>query len=496
MDRSQLSRSGTRGTESGASWHAEGGDMSRVEGFPLDPPFGLASPAAVIDLRGIGGTLNRHRFWIALPVLLCGALALLVCLILPIRYEATAKVLVDPRNLQVLQNEINPGAGNGDETELFVQSQLQVVRSTAVLEQVVDDLDLANDPEFGRPAPGPLAQLVETLTGPSLRGTEGDDQARALRALQRVVDVHRPDKTFVVDIGATTGDPEKSARIANGVAADFLKEITRAQGENIERAADALDARLNELGARLRGKEAAVEQYRASKGLVDVNGQLIAQQQLTDLNTQLAPAQARLADQGARLEQIRRLKANGGEPDPATDAQSINLSVLRAAYAQAKRNQEQAALVYGPRHPTTASLGVAAAAARHQLDAELDRIGRAAQIDYDRARATAADIEQRIAALKRDVGVANENGVGLRELSREAASSRAIYETFLNRARDLQERQSLDVVNARVISTAVAPISRAGPSRIAILLGGLIVGLLLGVAAALLRGQFADPVEA
>ncbi len=470
--------------------------MSPVESFPLDSPFGLAAvPAAVIDLRGVGGTLSRHRYWIAVPVLLCAALALATCMALPIRYQATAKVLVDPRNLQVLQNEINPGAGNGDETELFIQSQLQLIRSTAVLAQVVDDLGLADDPQFGRPPPGLVARLVETLTGPSLRGTD-DDQARALRALERAVEVHRPDKTFVTDIAVTTGDPEKSARIANRVAADYLKEIARAQGENVERAADALDARLNELGARLRSKEEAVEQYRASNGLVDANGQLVAQQQLTDLNTQYAAAQARLADQGARLEQIRRLKANGGEPDPATEAQSTNLSALRAAYAQARRNQQQAALVYGPRHPTTAALAVAAAGARRQLDAELDRIGRAAQIDYDRARTTATGIAQRIAGLKRDVGVANESGVGLRELSREAASSRAIYETFLNRARDLQERQSLDVVNARVISAAVAPINRTGPSRIAILLGGLVVGLLLGVAAALLRGQFAEPAEA
>jgi uncharacterized protein involved in exopolysaccharide biosynthesis len=466
--------------------------MARYEEVHVErPTFGRPEPehTAVIDLRGVASTVWQHRIWVAVTTALCGVLALVAALMLPNRYEATAKVLLDPRDLQVLQNELNPTAGNGDETELFIQSQLQVVRSTGVLESVVDTLHLEQDPDFGRPAQGLVGGLSEALFGPAPPPSHEVARARSMRALDRDITVRRPDKTFVIDISATTGDADRSATIANTVADTFLKAIARARAENVERSAASLDSRLDQLRAQLRMKEQAVERYRAGKGLIDASGQLVGQQQFTDLNNQLALAQAKLAEQASRLGAVQNLLTRGDEPDAATDAQFANLSTLRAALAAARRAKAQAATVYGPRYPGLSSLDLAVSTARQQLETEMARIIRGARTDYERARAAETSLEQRIATLKRTVSVSNEDGVGLRELEREASASRTLYETFLNRARDLQERQSLDVINARVITLATPPLNRSGPSRVMVLVGGLLLGFGLGLGLALARGQ-------
>ncbi|WP_162560715.1 GumC family protein [Methylobacterium durans] len=479
------------------------GAMVRLERFAVnDPHFAfqpVSTPAAVIDFRGILTTFRRRWRWIAGSVAALTFVALGAALTMPARYDATAKILLDPRNLQVFQNDINPTAGNGEEATLISESQLQVVRSTSVLTSVVQSEHLATDPEFGAPRPGLLAAFKTSLLGPPQtdKATEPETpEARALRALDRAVAVRRPDKTFVIEIGLSTESAEKSARIANAVGDAFLKELARVRTDEVERASGALEARLGELRERLQTSEAAVERYRRSHDLVGASGRLVGEQQLTDLTNQLARSRTRTAETAARVEQIQKVRRSGDLQDSTSEAvQSPAVTALRATLAEAKRAEADAALVYGPRHPANAGMAQRVRAARQQLDDELGRIARTATTEYERARSAEANLDQRIAALKKDAAKANEAQVQLRELEREAASNRGVYEAFLNRAKDLQQRYYLDTTNARTIKLATAPVAKAGISKLAIIAGGLVVGLLLGLALALLREQFDTPVQ-
>jgi uncharacterized protein involved in exopolysaccharide biosynthesis len=70
----------------------------------------------------------------------------------------------------------------------------------------------------------------------------------------------------------------------------------------------------------------------------------------------------------------------------------------------------------------------------------------------------------------------------LRELEREVDASRAVYESFLVRARETREQERLDTVNVRVLSDAQPPLDRSWPPRrLVLLLAALAAGLLGGV---------------
>jgi uncharacterized protein involved in exopolysaccharide biosynthesis len=64
------------------------------------------------------------------------------------RYVSQIKILIDPRGLQILPNDLSPGAVSADATFAVVESQVQVITSTEVLEKVVARLNLTSDPEF------------------------------------------------------------------------------------------------------------------------------------------------------------------------------------------------------------------------------------------------------------------------------------------------------------------------------------------------------------
>lgn len=463
--------------------------MVPARGMPAD----VAVPAAIIDLRGIGQTLWRRRLWIAVPALVLGGIALLAALSLNPRYEAAAKILLDPRGIQVLQNDLRPPNAPGEESAAEVESQVQVLASTRVLEKVIERLNLTDDPDFYAPKAMLPARILAGLAGlfSSQAETEASRRGKVLRALQNSVSVMRSNKTFVLDIVVSTPEAEKSARIANAIGAAFIEETGEVRSETSRRAGGELSARLDTLHKRLQRSEEAVETYRRTNNLVSANGRLVVEQQLADLNGQLTLARTRVTDQESRVQEIKRLARKGTPADALTEAtNSATISNLRTQYADATRVEAEAKLNYGPRHPAMVAAAQQVQVVRQRIAEEVARIARAAETDLERAQSTETSILRRIDALKRESSAQSQAQVRLRELDRQAAADRTIYENFLNRSKDLQERQTVDTGTTRMITPAVAPIGRAGLSRMLLVLGGLGFGAVMGVGAALLREQF------
>jgi uncharacterized protein involved in exopolysaccharide biosynthesis/Mrp family chromosome partitioning ATPase len=81
----------------------------------------------------------------------------------------------------------------------------------------------------------------------------------------------------------------------------------------------------------------------------------------------------------------------------------------------------------------------------------------------------------------------NEALVGLRDLERNVDAARAVYQSFLVRARQIGEEATLDRTNARIISSATPPLKKSWPPG-GLLLGlSLVAGLSIGTGLALVR---------
>ena len=128
------------------------------------------------------------------------------------------------------------------------------------------------------------------------------------------------------------------------------------------------------------------------------------------------------------------------------------------------------------------------AGAREQIANELRRIVASVQTDLKRAVQQEQDLSARLAQLKVRSGGVNVDLVSLRELEREAAAKRAVYEGYLLRAKETGEQRDINTANMSVISQAYPPIDPTGPSRATITLGGMILGFIAGLGLGVLRG--------
>ena len=258
----------------------------------------------------------------------------------------------------------------------------------------------------------------------------------------------------------------------------------------------SLSARLTELKERVRKAEDRVETFKVQNNILGASGQLVNEQQLSELNNQLGMARARTAAAKARLDQVEHVHVSQEDIGSFPEAvQSQTITALRTQYAEIMRREAEQMTSLGARHPAVIEIQAQADRLRHMIESEVHRIALSARSEYESARANEATLAGNLEKLKGNAVTTNEAMVTLRELERDVAASRAVYESFLVRARETGEQERLDTKNIRVISKADPPARRSfPPSNTLLALGALLIGAAAGTGIVLLRATGADSV--
>jgi polysaccharide biosynthesis transport protein len=462
----------------------------QVQSATLPSAEAPAAPSPEIDLFKICSALWRGRTTILLTTAACLLLTVLFVLLAPHRYTAATEILIDPTDLRALANEPTPSTQASDTALLLIDSQVRVLSSDDVLRRVVDSQGLAHDPEFAS-GPSPLRVLANRLLGALGHSSvpAADPSLMALSALRQHVRVTRAERTYVVDVAVTSKEPTKAARIANSIAQAYLDEQTAVRADAARQISDSLSARLNALKEAVHQADERVQQFKATHNIVDANGQLVNEQQLSDLNNQLASARARTAAAKARLDEVeavQRSKLDIGAFPAAVQSQTI--TALRSQYAEIMRLEAQQTTSLGARHPAVIEVQAQADRLRHMIDDEVNRIALAARAEYASAQASEDLLERNVDGLKQNTLATDAAMVNLRELERDVQASRAVYEAFLVRARETGAQEHLDTKNIQVISKADVPLNRTWPpSNMILALGAIVLGIAAGSGLVMLR---------
>lgn len=451
----------------------------------------------LIDPMKVIGGIARSKMLIVTTTILGAALGIAIALSTPKKYESSTEIVVDPRDLKLTERDLTQSVVASDATLALIENKARLLTSGNVLSKVVDDpkLDLVNDPEFNGQGSGGLSirSLIHSLFSNSKGGAV--DLARrkslAISNLAESLSVERGGKTFVITVGATTQDPQKSADIVTTVTRVFIEASRDMQSDTAGRATDELTARLDELRKGVETAERKVEDFRATHDLVDAQGHLISDDEMLKLNEQLAIARARTLELNARAASARSLDVNsvlnGTLPE---EINSNTMSELRSQYAALKQEADRAAVRLGPRHPELQALGAQLAGSRQRIAGELTRIASSLQVDLKRAVQLEQSLASRLAQLKVRSGDVNDDLVTLRELEREATAKRSVYEQYLLRAKETAEQKDIDTANISVMSPAYIPLEAKGPSRAVTALAGLLLGMAAGIGLGAMRGAY------
>jgi polysaccharide biosynthesis transport protein len=440
------------------------------------------SQSDLLDLRGFWLIVRRRARLIGTVValLLVGTAAAL--LVIPPRYSATATIIVDPRQPRVTASEsVLSGIGSD---AAAVESQVDLITSSALAKRVVERLNLADDPEFSA-----VSTVQRVATGAlSLFGINppGDEETRfnwVLRRFQENLDARRRGLTYVIEITFTSTAPAKAAKIANVIAETYRDDQSSAKFDATMKASAWLKDRIEEMRARVRDSENAVASYRAENNIVDTaEGIKLIQRQVETLNQQLILARASAAEARARLDQLQQISAHSGNPAALNEAlQSPVIANLRVQYAEVARSEAELGATLGDHHPSLVRMRAQLADVRRQIDNEIGRILTSVRNEFEVAKSREASLEADLGRLKDQAAKFDQADVRLRELQREVQANRALFDQFLVRSKETNEQQSLQVPDARIVAPALAPVRPNRPAISVLLIvagaGSIVLGI-------------------
>jgi uncharacterized protein involved in exopolysaccharide biosynthesis/Mrp family chromosome partitioning ATPase len=440
------------------------------------------APLPQIDFAKIVSSLLQGWATILISMLAAFFLAVVFIELTPNEYTAVTQILIDPSDLRAVGNDTTQPAQISDAAVLQVESQVSVITSDAVLRRVVASQELDHDSEFVR---GP--SLLGALMGHD--AIPGGRTLAALNELKRRVKVKRAERTFVVEVDVTSREPQKAVSIANAIAQAYLDEQTQVRADAARQVSHSLTSRLKELKDFVRVSEEKVEDFKARNNILNANGQLVTDQQLTEISNQVGAARARTAEAKARLDQVetvqRRKAENGAFPEAL---QSATITALRGQYAEVMRREAEQTASLGALHPAVIDIQAQADRLNRMIDDEIDRAAVAARTEYEAAKASEQTLADTFETFKRKAMSTNAAMVGLRELERDVQASRSIYESFLVRARETGEQEQIDTKNIRVLSKANLPQRRSSPPpSLLIALGAMMLGAAAGTGIVLVQ---------
>lgn len=459
----------------------------------------------------------RRRWRLALAAgLAMSLLSAFVVMSLPNRYEAAATVQIDPRRNKAAGANETTLSDLKPDTSTNVDNEIEIIRSRDVIVRAIEALRLRNDPEFNGtmgfgssivqrwrqllsrvstspPAPPPgqadstqaeLDAITRLLTDKSPPATLDRDEITA--TVLEHTKVARVRSTALIDIRFTSQEAAKAARIANAIADAYIEQQLDLKMKASRQQAGMLEEKLQTLKIKVAEAERRVEMYKAEHGIFDSEGgqSSLTEKQLNRQLEQAVQARSQAAEARARFEQAQKLvHSRDGAATLGEVLQSNTIRQIKEQLANAQRRDAELKTRYGPNHPEMRKADADVREAQGALDDEVERVVANLKNDYEVSIERQRQAEAALAAAKSLQSTSKEAGVELKDLQRDAASSRDLYDAILARHKQLMETASLQLPDSRVVESAQIPSKPAFPKRRLLLVAAIVGSMLAGLAA-------------
>ncbi|WP_019904409.1 hypothetical protein [Methylobacterium sp. 77] len=401
-----------------------------------------------------------RRFMFGFFVVMCAAA--IAWPLLPRRYEAAGSIVLRPTDREGQSDSVQSMRQPLDDNA--VQSEMDVVAATKIVDAVIAHHDIAIDPEFA--AISSVARLKDWLRpGPTpLRLTEAELRS----AVRSHILTARDRRSYTVKVGFWSSDPAKAYAISRTILDTYLDEQIARKRRVAEQLFKWLEQRVDLIRAKQQASTQAMEDFATSSGLVDRGAQISLDAQLVTLSQEAALAKARAIDVSTRastLAAMRTANALDGAPE-----------VLASTTIQALKQNLSAAL------GRTVVMSPEQRAVNEQIANESDRIVRSVDAEARNWILRASALQDQILSIRATLTLRQKATMTLERLQQEAASDRSALTDALTRMKAQIANDGAQRADVDVVSQPEVPTQAAFPSLPLYAIGGVLAACLAGAA--------------
>jgi uncharacterized protein involved in exopolysaccharide biosynthesis len=446
-------------------------------------PAAVVTDSGDLDPRALARALSRKRGWIIVPTVLALVFSVVAVNQITPRYKSEARILIDGRENVFLR----PNADRTEERSALdaeaVTSQVQLVLSRDLAQDVIARNKLAERPEFDPVLSGvsPLKSVL-AMIGIGRDPFSMTPEERVLDAYYERLTAYAVDKSRVIVIEFQSRDPELAAKVANSIAEGYLVLLQAARQQQAKSASQWLLGEIDSLRQKVSDAESKAEEFRSKSSLfVGTNNTTLSNQQMGEINTQLNNARAMKSDAESRAKLIREM-LQGGRTIEASDvltSELIRRLSEQRATLRAQLAEQSSTLLDG--HPRIKELKAQLADLDRQLRDEASKLSRTFENDARIASGRVESLSASLDQMKKLATSTNGQDVQLRALEREAKAQRDLLESYLAKYREATARENIDAgpADGRIISRATVSNIPAYPKKLPIVLIATLATLLL-----------------
>ena len=378
------------------------------------------------------------------------------------RYTSTARLLIENAgvNLTAMKDAYDSDRINLAQRDI-IQTQVQLLKSTPVLEAVLQQGFLAQSRDF-RKSRDPVRLLAETVRiTPSRSG-------------------------YVIDVSAEREDPREAAQIVNAVVDAYLAENRRRRLGVSEDGIQELRVKADEMRGKMDAAETELHQFMVSNRMVSFeDAQNIVVERLKGLNQNLMEAEPKRVQAEATFRAAdSALKA--GKPIESIPGvlESPIIGELKLDLARLEQKYSEMQSRLGENHPQLQSVSVQIEALRTKVAMESTHILGALRERYEQALREEEMLRAQLQEQENNVLRFNELASKYNLLKQSRDSLQATYSTIIRRIDELDvSRLSGQGDKVFVVARGEVPQVKSWPRRGRMLLMAILFGGLLAIGA-------------
>jgi succinoglycan biosynthesis transport protein ExoP len=437
-----------------------------------------------IDLLAYWHILVKRRRLIAGVLAGVVAIALLLTLMTQPQYRASALMQVEKEGPPIVASQGAMPFYDGWDPE-FLTTQYELLRSRALAERVANELNLSAQTLQGLNDPGWLGRVIALLRPAPKSQPENASRPQSSEALlqeatgviQGGLSVDPIKESRLVRLSFDSPDPAFSVRVVNAVAEGFIASSLERRMGTTSYAKTYLQDQLAQTKAKLEESERKLVEFAQQEGLVNTGseGTSLATQNLTELNGLLAAAQSERIRAQSRWRQ-----ASGGGALPADMLGTSSVGALQQQRAGLQGQYQQKLQTFKPDYPEMVQLKAQIDAINREIGAEMGRLRASVKAEFDAANANEGMLKAQIANLRGEALDTDSRSIQYNILKREADTNRQMYDSLLQRFKEVGAAGDVRTNNISIIDRAQQGF-RFKPNLFKNLAMGLLAGLLLGI---------------
>ncbi|MEW9898435.1 chain length determinant protein EpsF [Chitinivorax sp. PXF-14] len=396
------------------------------------------------------------------------ALVTVLSLLWPNKYTSTASVLVDVKTGDQLTGLVAPAAMMPS----YMATQVDVITSRTVAARVVEKLHLADNPLVKQ-------QFMDDTEG------RGDIRYWLADILLRKLDVKPSRDSNVVDISFSNENAQFATLVVNAFVDAYIETNLELRVAPAKQTSDWFEQQLKGLRTSLDASQRKLSAYQQDKGIVAVDERLdVENAKLAELSSLVINAQGQKLDTESRQRQLAQSGPTSAIPD------ILNNPLIQNLKADLSRSEAQLAELtekLDRNHPSVKNATAQVESIRRKLDAEIKTASSSIVNTAQMQQRREGDLRVAMAAQKAKILELNKQRDEMALLTREVENAQRAYDAALQRASQTKLESQSNQTNIVLLTRGIEPSLPSSPKVLLNIFLSIILGLFLGVNAAVVR---------